>query len=98
MNSLFPEEIFPPGFKYIPDFISKNEEVQLLKEVRETELHIFNFQGYEAKRKTASFGYDYSFDKRSLSKGKDIPQQFIFIIEKVAKYLSIPAEQFAELL
>ena len=98
MNILFPEEIFPPGFKYFPDFITKEEEQLLLTEAQQTELKIFNFQGYEAKRRTASFGYDYSFDKRSLSKGKDIPQQFIFIIEKVARHLSIPAEQFAELL
>jgi alkylated DNA repair dioxygenase AlkB len=98
MNTLFPEEIFPPGFQYFPGFITKDEETQLIKAAEETELHIFNFQGYEAKRKTASFGYDYSFDKRSLSKGKDIPPEFIFIIEKVGKRLSIPAEQFAELL
>ena len=98
MNTLFPTEIFPPGFQYFPGFITKDEEVQLIKEIEQTELHIFNFHGYEAKRKVASFGYDYSFDKRSLSKGKDIPPQFVFILEKVAKHLSIPAEHFAELL
>ena len=98
MNTLFPEEIFPPGFQYFPDFITKEEETQLIKEAQQTELHIFNFQGYQAKRKTASFGYDYSFDKRSLSKGKDIPPQFNFIIEKVARRLSLSPGQFAELL
>ena len=98
MNTLFPTEIFPPGFQYFPGFITAKEEQQLIKEAQQTELHIVNFQGYEAKRKTASFGYDYSFDKRSLSKGKDIPQQFAWLIEKVAKHLSITAEQFAELL
>ncbi|HUS03859.1 MAG TPA: alpha-ketoglutarate-dependent dioxygenase AlkB [Chitinophagaceae bacterium] len=98
MNTLFPEEIFPPGFKYFPDFITKEEEEQLIKEAKQTELHVFNFQGYEAKRKTASFGYDYSFDKRSLSKGKDIPPRFSWLIDKVAKHLSIPTGQIAELL
>jgi alkylated DNA repair dioxygenase AlkB len=98
MNSLFPGEIFPPGFQYFPGFITMEEEEQLIKEVQETELHVFNFQGFEAKRKVASFGYDYSFDKRSLAKGKEIPLQFDWLIKKVADKLSIPTEQFAELL
>lgn len=98
MNTLFPGEIFPQGFQYFPDFITKQEEIQLIKEAEQTEVHVFNFQGFEAKRKTASFGYDYSFDKRSLSKGKDIPLRFNWVIEKVARHLSIPTEDFAELL
>ena len=47
------------------------------------------FQGYEAKRKVASFGHDWSFEKRLLSKGKDIPPAFNSLIEKVAGKLDI---------
>src|SRR5437763_4917906 len=99
MNTLFPlEPTFPEGFSYIPDFINDEEERDLIKEIKKTELHNLKFQGYIANRKTASFGYDYSFDKRSLSKGKDIPAVFNSLIEKVAKHISIPADNFAELL
>src|SRR5688500_18328932 len=99
MDTLFAREPdLPPGFRYFPDFITEEEEAELLKEISIIELQVFNFQGYMAKRKVASFGYDYSFEKRSLSRGKDIPQKFYFLIEKVAKALATPPIEFAEVL
>ena len=99
MRTLFPAgPVFPEGFSYTPSFISKEEEQQLLQVVRETELHTFIFQGYEAKRKAASFGFDWSFEKRTLSKGKDIPSGFMPLIDKVAAQLSLQPQDFAELL
>lgn len=99
MDTLFPLEPFmPPGFTYQPDFIDPGEEHHLLKEISKTDLNTFTFQGYEAKRKVASFGYDYSFDKRSLSEGKEIPHVFYPLMEKVAKATGRKREEFAELL
>src|SRR5438270_11556353 len=99
MNTLFPvEPAYPPGFVYLPDFITAAEETELMKAILETELHPFNFHGYTGKRKVASFGYDWSFEKQQLSKGKEIPSAFQGIIEKVAKQTGINKEAFAELL
>ncbi len=99
MNTLFPVELnLPEGFLYFPDFLTEEEEKLLCEKVLKVDLHIFNFQGFEAKRKIASFGYDYSFEKKALSKGTDIPPTFDFLIEKVAIHLSINKEAFAELL
>jgi alkylated DNA repair dioxygenase AlkB len=99
MQTLFPvEKNYPEGFQYFPDFITEQEEQQLLKEISSIQLNTFNFQGYEAKRKVASFGYDYSFDKRTVSKGKEIPIAFDWLILRVALKLSLSAEKFAELL
>jgi alkylated DNA repair dioxygenase AlkB len=99
MNTLFPEEpIFPEGFFYYPDFLSKEEEDLLYKEILKFELHNLEYHGYKANRKTASFGYDYNFENNRLTKGKDIPSAFDFLIEKVAKHLSISPTKFAELL
>lgn len=99
MNTLFPlEPIFPDGFLYVPDFITKEEENYLFEEISKVELHAFHFQGYEAKRRVASFGYDWSFEKQALSKGKDIPPVFDSLVEKVSNHLSISKEKFAELL
>jgi alkylated DNA repair dioxygenase AlkB len=93
MNQLLPE-----GFQYYPEFLSDQEEQYLIEEIRKIELHTFIFQGYEAKRKVASFGYDYSFDKRSFSKGNPIPVQLNSFIAKVAQKLSLNLNDFAELL
>jgi alkylated DNA repair dioxygenase AlkB len=99
MNTLFPiEPAYPDGFSYVSDFISKEEEIELFKEISKVELHNFNFQGFEANRKVASFGYDYSFDNGALTRGKDIPATFNFLIAKVNKHLSLPANLFVELL
>jgi alkylated DNA repair dioxygenase AlkB len=99
MNTLFPiEPVFPHGFSYIPDFLSEDEEMELVTETLKLELHNFNFQGFKANRKVVSFGYDYSFDNGSLTKGTDIPQSFDFLIKKVSSHLSMPQEKFAELL
>lgn len=88
----------PDGFSYLEDFLSMDEEQALLGEVRAMDLHPMIFQGFEAKRKVASFGYDYSFDKRQLSKGKEIPAALHWLVTKVANHLSISSESIAELL
>jgi len=99
MNTLFViEPNYPEGFSYIPDFINSNEEKKLLEEISKTELHHFNFHGFKANRKVASFGYDYSFDNGNLTKGKEFPVAFDFLIQKVSLYLAEDSVHFAELL
>jgi alkylated DNA repair dioxygenase AlkB len=99
MNTLFPiEPKGPPGFKYYPEFISEREEEELINSITRIELRAMQFHGYEAKRKVSSFGYDWSFEKRVLSKGRQIPQAFDWLLEKVAEKFQINAEKFAELL
>ncbi|HEX6333151.1 MAG TPA: alpha-ketoglutarate-dependent dioxygenase AlkB [Flavisolibacter sp.] len=99
MNSLFPDEPrYPTGFQYHENFISVAEEAELLAAIKAIELHTFIFQGYEAKRRVASFGYDWSFTHRRLSKGKAIPSSFYPLMEKVATRLALHKDDFAELL
>lgn len=99
MNTLFPiESPYPSGFFYFPDFLTEDEETVLCKEILKMELRSFTFQGFKANRKVASFGYDYSFDNGSITKGKPIPDAFDYLVEKVSRYISIKNEAFAELL
>lgn len=99
MNTLFPvEPLLPDGFSYYAHFISPEVEARLLREIEKLELHTFQFQGYEAKRKVASFGYDWSFEKRVLSKGKNIPEGFQWLMEKVARFIEVPVQNISELL
>jgi alkylated DNA repair dioxygenase AlkB len=99
MNTLFPLEVpLPEGFQYYPDFLREAEENGIIKEISKIQLHTFTFQGYEAKRRVASFGYDWSFTTRKLSKGMDVPELFTPLIEKVATQLSLTPGKFAEVL
>jgi alkylated DNA repair dioxygenase AlkB len=93
-----PENTDPPGFVYQPDFINAAEEAKLCRLVSHLHLQPFKFHGFEAKRKTASFGYDYHFDNRSLTKGEPIPHEFLFLVDKVARYLALPPADFSKLL
>jgi alkylated DNA repair dioxygenase AlkB len=99
MLTLFPvTPTVPPGFSYYPNFISSSEETELSAEIAKTTLNTFHFQGYEAKRKVASFGYDWHFDTRKLTKGKSIPSPFFKLVDRVAEHLSLQPQDFAELL
>ena len=99
MLTLFDQPpVIPEGFYYYPDFINQEEEQQLLAVVQQIELHAMRFQGYTAKRKVASFGFDYNFSTRKLIKGIPIPKTFNHVIERVAERLLIDRERIAELL
>jgi alkylated DNA repair dioxygenase AlkB len=99
MLTLFDQPpVLPEGFNYYPDFINQEEELQLIAVVQQIELHAMIFQGYTAKRKVASFGYDYNFSTRKLTKGSPIPETFNQVIDRVAEQLLIDREQIAELL
>lgn len=99
MNSLFPQQItLPEGFRYFENFLDEEEEEKLRLVISRLELHTFYFRGFEAKRKVISYGYDYNFDQRSITKGLPIPEPFYFLIDKVAHRLSVNPQLFAELL
>jgi len=99
LAELFPVTLkLPEGFSYWDDFLSIEEEQRLYNAIEGIELHTFMFQGFEAKRKVASFGYDYSFEKRQLTKGKEIPSDLDWLVSKVADHLSISINSIGELL
>jgi alkylated DNA repair dioxygenase AlkB len=95
---LFPiHPSIPEGFSYVLDFLNGDEENKLLHSISKYDLHPLVFQGFEAKRKVISFGYDYSFDRRRLTRGKPIPTDFQWLLEKAAVQLGVNSD-FAELL
>jgi alkylated DNA repair dioxygenase AlkB len=99
VETLFPEyNALPPGFSYFSDFLSSEEEAVLMKSIKEIQLHTFRFQGFEAKRRVASFGYDYNFNNGRLSKGEPFPVSFQPLLRKVADQVHIDEKDFAELL
>jgi alkylated DNA repair dioxygenase AlkB len=99
MIPLFSAEAnYPEGFNYLDNFISSDEEQFLVQYIHSLPLKTFLFRGYPAKRKVASYGYDYHFDSRTIKPGEKIPEQFNFIIRRCAKYFKIPFEDFAEVL
>jgi len=95
--SLF-DPVLPEGFSYFPDFLSMQEEKMLVEIVQAIDVQPMIFQGYQAKRKTKSFGYDYHFNSHKLEKGLPIPDILNALVDKVSKKLAINPKMFAEVL
>lgn len=99
MDSLFDlPPIYPSGFTLKKDFLSTAEEMNLIRLVQQHNLKPFMFHGYQGKRKTRSFGYDYQFEQKKLSEGAPIPPEFNPLIEKAAEYADVLPRDFCELL
>lgn len=99
MQTLFPVEVnLPAGFRYFPDFISKEEEEKLHWEILNISLNPLVFHGSEAKRKVASFGCNWSFTSKTLTRGSEIPETFHPLIQRISNELTTDVDKFCELL
>lgn len=95
--SLF-EERYPEGFAYYPDFITKEEEQQLLNFFQKLTWGDFSMYGVTAKRKIVHFGVGYDFMTGSLTPAPAPPQELNFLIAKASNLLRIKREDIKEIL
>ena len=77
---------WPPGFRYEPELIDAVTEAVILEQVRALPFQEFEFQGYTAKRRVISFGWQYDFDARRLRKADDMPQFLRELREHAARF------------
>ena len=99
MNTLFDiAPVLPEGFLYYPDFITADEEIQLVNIIQRYDLQAMKFHQYVAKRNVKSFGRGWSFTDQQLVEGVPIPEVFIFLISKIATQLTIPTAEIAQFL
>jgi alkylated DNA repair dioxygenase AlkB len=99
MNTLFDiGPALPEGFNYYPGFITEAEENKLITSIKQLDLQNMKFHQYEAKRKVVSFGRGWSFTEQQLKQGNPIPDEFDFLVEKIANKLAIPKTSIAQFL
>jgi alkylated DNA repair dioxygenase AlkB len=99
MDLLFQSKhVLPEGFVLIENFITIEQESNLMNLISNMALETFIFQGFEAKRKTKSYGHSYNFTNRGLSKADPIPDAFNFLIEMVADKLNLERDMIEQLL
>ena len=99
MNTLFDiEPVLPAGFSYQRSFITESEEKKLVDLITQLDLQNMKFHEYEAKRKVISFGKGWSFTEKQLKQGELIPNEFDFLVDRIALYLGIPKELIAQFL
>jgi len=60
-SSLFPQ-VLPQGFEYLPDWISTEEEQELLMHIGKLSFLEVRMYGVVAKRRVVHLGWDYGYD------------------------------------
>jgi alkylated DNA repair dioxygenase AlkB len=63
----------PDGFIYQENFISENEERELIGDVQKVHLTPFKYYQFTGKRRTASFGWQYEFGSSEITTAPDVP-------------------------
>ncbi len=98
-GELFAPEIrLPEGFEYRAGFITLAEERSLLDHIGALSLHEALYKGYVAKRRIASFGSGYDFDRNALQPAPPIPEVLLALRERVAQWLGAPAQRLSHAL
>jgi alkylated DNA repair dioxygenase AlkB len=89
MAGLFPLLAAPDGFEYRDEMISRDEERALVEEIRRLDLKPFDFYGYEAKRRVASFGWRYDYGEHALRVAAEMPEFLVHLRAKAGIFAGI---------
>src|SRR5829696_7797762 len=97
---LFPDlKPLPDGFIYRPDFISVDEERQLLETIGGLEFHQVEMRGVVARRRVIQYGWKYRFgDRTRLTSGPEIPEFLLPLRDRAAALAPATPEALSEAL
>ena len=93
-----PQPTWPDGFRYEAEVIDAATETRMLEQVRALPFREFEFQGYTAKRRVISFGWQYDFDARRLHKADDMPEFLRELREHAARFAGMRASELQHVL
>src|SRR5438270_7673718 len=94
-SSLFDSDpALPEGFRYWPDFLSVDEEQDLVRSIESLAFANFQFHGFTGKRRVISFGWRYDFNESDLRKVDDMPAFLLPLRERAAQLVGLGADAF----
>lgn len=99
-NDLFADEevVSIPGLRYQPDFLSREEEAQLLDVIRTLPLHPAKYREYLALRQVVSFGGSYDFTTNTLRRGAPLDDRLVPLRDRVAAWLGVSAAELVQVM
>src|ERR687893_1092834 len=80
---------WPEGLTYRPEFVSLDEEHELVRHFQLLPFRKFEFQGYVGKRRVVSFGWQYDFNTRELRRAESIPSFLHPVRDKAAEFAGL---------
>ena len=88
----------PDGWTYRAEFMAPDEEAALLRRIGALPLHAARYKAYTAKRRIASFGTEYDFDRNRLLPGDALPAWLEPLRARCAEWVGIAPEAFSSAL
>src|ERR1041385_3963083 len=95
-GTLFPIDNLPEGFLYQPNFLTREEEAELLRIFHELPFQAFDFHGYTARRRVLEFGLEYDFTTRKATPAQSFPEFLSPVRERAAQFAGISAAALVE--
>ncbi|MEO5772966.1 MAG: alpha-ketoglutarate-dependent dioxygenase AlkB [Sphingomicrobium sp.] len=86
------------GLACRPDLLTRDEHDELLTRLSALDLAPFQFHGWEAKRRTQSFGWRYDFSDASFMPADPFPDWLLPIRDTAAAFARLPPEAFVHVL
>ena len=86
----------PPGFEYRSDFLSLEDEQQLLREIEHVQFNRVEMRGVVARRRTAHYGHTYVFERRDAVAGAPIPGFLMPARARMASWAGLDPETLAQ--
>lgn len=88
----------PEGLRYVPDFLSEDEERALVEELSRLPYRQFQMRGMVAKRTVAHYGWDYGYESWSLTPAPRQPAFLDDVRARCAALVGLAPEALEELL
>jgi len=88
----------PQGLRYRPEFVSKDEEADLVARIRELPLTPFQFGAFEGKRRVISFGWRYDYSQQALQEAGEWPPWLAPFVTQVEQFAELPPASVRQVL
>jgi alkylated DNA repair dioxygenase AlkB len=88
----------PPGFHYLPDWITVEEENALLSQIERLSFSEVRMHRVTAKRRVVHFGWDYGYDSWTIEPTEPIPDWMMPLRLRAGALMGVSAEAVEEVL
>lgn len=87
-----PRDALPAGLAYEEEFLSQDEERELIELIRSLPLEQARYKSYTARRRVVSFGGSFDYDANRLLPAQPLPAALVPLRDRVAGWMDIAGE------
>ena len=88
----------PTGLVYRPEFVTEDEERELLAFLDELDFREVTMRGQTARRTVRHFGYDYDYEGWRLTPADPLPVELVWLRDRCGELAELTGEELAQTL